>query len=67
MLCLQLQLTVHNVPDLSAGVTCSFEGLGESEGQLQVDGGIHCLSPTLRDEPPGEYGKGLMMGGEAVA
>nr|XP_020648579.1 plexin-A3 isoform X1 [Pogona vitticeps]XP_020648580.1 plexin-A3 isoform X1 [Pogona vitticeps]XP_020648581.1 plexin-A3 isoform X1 [Pogona vitticeps]XP_020648582.1 plexin-A3 isoform X1 [Pogona vitticeps]XP_020648584.1 plexin-A3 isoform X1 [Pogona vitticeps] len=53
---IMLQLTVYYVPDLSAGVTCSFESLGESEGQLQVDGGIQCLSPTLRDEPPGEYG-----------
>ncbi|KAL8164328.1 UNVERIFIED_CONTAM: Plexin-A3 [Gekko kuhli] len=51
-----LQLTVHNVPDLTAGVICSFESLGESEGQLQTDGGIRCLSPTLRDEPPGEHG-----------
>ncbi|XP_061470157.1 plexin-A3 isoform X1 [Rhineura floridana] len=51
-----LQLTVHNAPDLTIGVTCSFESLGESEGQLQMDGGIQCLSPTLRDEPPGEYG-----------
>uniref|UniRef100_A0ACB8ENG8 Uncharacterized protein n=1 Tax=Sphaerodactylus townsendi TaxID=933632 RepID=A0ACB8ENG8_9SAUR len=51
-----LQMTVHNVPDLTAGVICSFESLGESEGQLQIDGGIRCLSPTLRDEPPGEHG-----------
>uniref|UniRef100_A0A670KIJ4 Plexin-A2 n=1 Tax=Podarcis muralis TaxID=64176 RepID=A0A670KIJ4_PODMU len=59
-----LQLTVHNAPDLTAGVICSFESLGESEGQLQVDGGIQCLSPTLRDEPPGEYGERLEVGGK---
>lgn len=41
---------------------CSFESLGESEGQLQPDGGIHCLSPTLRDEPPGENGECLEVG-----
>lgn len=57
--CFQLHLTVHNVPDLTAGVICSFESLGESEGQLQLDGEVRCLSPTLRDEPPGENGECL--------
>ncbi|KAM9444063.1 plexin-A2-like isoform 1-T1 [Clarias gariepinus] len=45
-----LLLEVSNVPDLSAGVTCSFGSLAEVEGHVSGNS-IMCLSPTARDVP----------------
>ncbi|XP_028669224.1 LOW QUALITY PROTEIN: plexin A3 [Erpetoichthys calabaricus] len=47
----QLTLRVRNVPDLSAGVTCSFDDLTESEGEIISRGQVLCVSPSLRDIP----------------
>uniref|UniRef100_A0A7N8YC87 Plexin-A1 n=1 Tax=Mastacembelus armatus TaxID=205130 RepID=A0A7N8YC87_9TELE len=44
----ELVLQARNVPDLSAGINCSFEDYVETEGQIQ-GGHIFCLSPTVRD------------------
>ncbi|KAJ8260045.1 hypothetical protein GJAV_G00176440 [Gymnothorax javanicus] len=44
----QLVLQARNVPDLSAGVNCSFEDYTETEGHIQ-GGLIYCLSPAARD------------------
>ncbi|XP_064162171.1 plexin-A1-like isoform X1 [Anguilla rostrata] len=44
----QLVLQAQNVPDLSAGVNCSFEDFTETEGHIQ-GGLIYCLSPATRD------------------
>uniref|UniRef100_A0A672ISZ3 Plexin-A2 n=1 Tax=Salarias fasciatus TaxID=181472 RepID=A0A672ISZ3_SALFA len=44
----QLVLQARNVPDLSAGVNCSFEDYVETEGRIQ-GGHIFCLSPSVRD------------------
>uniref|UniRef100_A0A8C6EY76 Plexin A1 n=1 Tax=Marmota marmota marmota TaxID=9994 RepID=A0A8C6EY76_MARMA len=46
-----LLLQAWNVPDLSAGVNCSFEDFTESEGILD-DGRIHCRSPSAREVAP---------------
>nr|XP_042717338.1 plexin-A3 [Chrysemys picta bellii] len=48
-----LQLTVQNLPDLGPGVTCSFEGLGQSKAEVLPGGLIRCQSPTPRELPPG--------------
>ncbi|XP_063806547.1 plexin-A3 [Pseudophryne corroboree] len=45
---LLLNLSVQNVPDLSAGVTCVFGDVAESEAALG-DRTIQCSSPSLRD------------------
>uniref|UniRef100_A0AAY4E6K7 Plexin-A2 n=1 Tax=Denticeps clupeoides TaxID=299321 RepID=A0AAY4E6K7_9TELE len=45
-----LLLEVSNVPDLSAGVTCSFGSLAEVEGHVNGNK-IMCLSPTSKDVP----------------
>uniref|UniRef100_A0AAY4DKL1 Sema domain-containing protein n=1 Tax=Denticeps clupeoides TaxID=299321 RepID=A0AAY4DKL1_9TELE len=42
---------VLNVPDLSAGVTCVFEELTESQGEVLSKGQVLCMSPSLRDLP----------------
>uniref|UniRef100_A0A8C1KZY3 Plexin-A2 n=1 Tax=Cyprinus carpio TaxID=7962 RepID=A0A8C1KZY3_CYPCA len=43
-------LPAHHVPDLSAGITCSFGNLTEVEGR--VDGNqILCTSPAAKDVP----------------
>uniref|UniRef100_G1LJD1 Plexin A1 n=1 Tax=Ailuropoda melanoleuca TaxID=9646 RepID=G1LJD1_AILME len=47
----QLVLQAWNVPDLSAGVNCSFEDFTESESILE-DGRIHCHSPSAREVAP---------------
>ncbi|MGH0142474.1 UNVERIFIED_CONTAM: hypothetical protein FKN15_013408 [Acipenser sinensis] len=46
-----LTLRVRNVPDLKAGVTCSFDDLTESEGALLPRGQVLCVSPSLREVP----------------
>ncbi|KAK1801071.1 hypothetical protein P4O66_022778 [Electrophorus voltai] len=48
----QLRVKVANVPALSAGVTCVFEELSESLGEVLPKGQILCMSPSLRDLPP---------------
>ncbi|XP_060926482.1 plexin-A1-like [Limanda limanda] len=53
----QLVLQARNVPDLSAGVNCSFEDYVETEGRIQ-DGHIFCFSPSVRDIYPITRNKG---------
>ncbi|KAA0714339.1 Plexin A3 [Triplophysa tibetana] len=48
---MQLSVKVANVPSLSAGVTCVFEELTESPGEVLAKGQILCMSPSLRDVP----------------
>uniref|UniRef100_A0A4W5NX81 Plexin-A1 n=1 Tax=Hucho hucho TaxID=62062 RepID=A0A4W5NX81_9TELE len=47
----QLVLEVRNVPDLSAGVNCSFEGYVETDGRIQGSR-IYCLSPSAHNVIP---------------
>ncbi|TKS70877.1 Plexin-A1 Semaphorin receptor NOV [Collichthys lucidus] len=53
----QLVLQARNVPDLSAGVNCSFEDYVETEGRIQ-GGHIFCMSPSVRDVIPITRNKG---------
>lgn len=53
----QLVLQAWNVPDLSAGVNCSFEDFTESESVLE-DGRIHCHSPSAGEVAPITRGQG---------
>uniref|UniRef100_A0A8B9V7L9 Plexin A1 n=1 Tax=Anas zonorhyncha TaxID=75864 RepID=A0A8B9V7L9_9AVES len=46
-----------NVPDLSAGVNCSFEDFTESESRIE-DGRIYCSSPSAKDVIPITRGRG---------
>ncbi|MEQ2186395.1 Plexin A3 [Goodea atripinnis] len=41
----------QNVPELSGGVTCVFEALTETPGQVQAKGQVVCMSPSLKDLP----------------
>uniref|UniRef100_G1N6E3 Sema domain-containing protein n=1 Tax=Meleagris gallopavo TaxID=9103 RepID=G1N6E3_MELGA len=52
-----LVLQAWNVPDLSAGVNCSFEDFTESESRIE-DGKIYCSSPSARDVIPITRGRG---------
>ncbi|XP_072521525.1 plexin-A2-like [Salminus brasiliensis] len=45
-----LLLEVSNVPDLSAGISCSFGSLAEVEGHVN-ENRVMCLSPTAREIP----------------
>ncbi|XP_041712458.1 plexin-A2-like [Coregonus clupeaformis] len=45
-----LLVKVSDVPDLSAGITCSFGNLTEVEGQVSGNQ-ILCVSPTAKDVP----------------
>ncbi|XP_067095512.1 LOW QUALITY PROTEIN: plexin-A1-like, partial [Osmerus mordax] len=47
----QLVLQTQNVPNLSAGVNCSFQDFTETEGQV-FGGRVYCLSPSIRDVAP---------------
>uniref|UniRef100_A0A4W5KKD7 Plexin A3 n=1 Tax=Hucho hucho TaxID=62062 RepID=A0A4W5KKD7_9TELE len=49
---------VVNVPSLSAGVTCVFEELTESPGEVLAKGQVLCMSPSLRDVPSLTQGYG---------
>lgn len=56
---LQLVLETYNVPELSAGVNCTFEDLSEMDG-LVVGSQIQCISPAAKEVPQiitenGEY------------
>lgn len=57
----QLVLQAWNVPDLSAGVNCSFEDFIESEGVLE-GGRIHCRTPSAREVAPITRGQGEATG-----
>ena len=46
----QLLLEVSNVPDLLAGVSCSFGSLAEVEGHVNGNR-VMCLSPTAKEIP----------------
>uniref|UniRef100_A0A8C6Z730 Plexin-A1 n=3 Tax=Palaeognathae TaxID=8783 RepID=A0A8C6Z730_NOTPE len=52
-----LVLEAGNVPDLSAGVNCSFEDFTESESRIE-DGKIYCSSPSAKDVIPITRGRG---------
>ncbi|XP_039617291.1 plexin-A4 [Polypterus senegalus] len=45
-----LILEAHNVPELSAGVNCTFEDLAEMDG-LVVGNRITCISPAEKEVP----------------
>uniref|UniRef100_A0A452R7S4 Plexin A3 n=1 Tax=Ursus americanus TaxID=9643 RepID=A0A452R7S4_URSAM len=45
----QLTVAMRNVPDLSAGVSCAFEEVTESEAVLLPSGELHCPSPSLQE------------------
>uniref|UniRef100_G1RVR5 Plexin-A3 n=1 Tax=Nomascus leucogenys TaxID=61853 RepID=G1RVR5_NOMLE len=45
----QLTVTLHNAPDLSAGVSCAFEEAAESEAVLLPSGELLCPSPSLQE------------------
>uniref|UniRef100_A0A8C7HVL6 Plexin-A1 n=1 Tax=Oncorhynchus kisutch TaxID=8019 RepID=A0A8C7HVL6_ONCKI len=47
----QLVLQAQNVPNLSAGVNCSFEDYTETEGRI-FGGRIYCMSPSTREVAP---------------
>ncbi|XP_053576814.1 plexin-A1 isoform X2 [Bombina bombina] len=50
-------LQAWNVPDLSAGVNCSFEEFTDMEGHIE-DGRIFCNSPSAKDVIPITRGRG---------
>uniref|UniRef100_A0A8B9FMV4 Plexin-A1 n=1 Tax=Amazona collaria TaxID=241587 RepID=A0A8B9FMV4_9PSIT len=52
-----LVLQAWNVPDLSAGVNCSFEDFTETESRIE-DGKIYCSSPSAKDVIPITRGRG---------
>lgn len=56
----QLVLQAWNVPDLSAGVNCSFEDFTESESRIE-DGKIYCSSPSAKDVIPITRGRGELV------
>eukprot|EP00079_Xenopus_tropicalis_P034582 XP_017948353.1 PREDICTED: plexin-A1 isoform X1 [Xenopus tropicalis] len=53
-------LQAWNVPDLSAGVNCSFEDFTEMEGRI-LDGKIYCTSPSTKDVIPITRGHGKFL------
>lgn len=56
----QLVLQAWNVPDLLAGVNCSFEDFTESESRIE-DGRIYCSSPSTKDVIPITRGQGELI------
>ena len=50
VLSLQLVLEAHNVPELSAGVNCTFEDLAEMNGLVEGNR-IKCSSPAEKEMP----------------
>lgn len=40
---------MRNVPDLSVGVSCSFEEVTESEAVLLPSGELRCPSPSVQE------------------
>lgn len=53
----QLLLEVHNVPDLSTGITCSFGHQAEAEGHVNGNR-VMCLSPAGKEVPQIPEGQG---------
>lgn len=47
---MQLVLEAHNVPELSAGVNCTFENLAEMNGLVEGNR-IKCSSPAEKEMP----------------
>ncbi|XP_063102683.1 plexin-A3 isoform X5 [Cavia porcellus] len=45
----QLTVALHNVPDLSAGVSCAFGDVTETEAVLVASGELRCPSPSLQE------------------
>ncbi|ERE63098.1 plexin-A3-like protein [Cricetulus griseus] len=45
----QLTVAMRNVPDLSVGVSCSFEEVTKSEAVLLPSGELRCPSPSLQE------------------
>lgn len=60
----QLVLEAHNVPELSAGVNCTFEDLAEMKGLVEGNR-IRCSSPAEKEMPRIIVDKGK--GGSPVA
>lgn len=65
--CSQLVLETYNVPELSAGVNCTFEDLSETDG-LVVGNQIQCYSPAAKEVPRiitenGEWSPEAKLGG----
>lgn len=59
----QLTLAVHNVPDLSVGVSCAFEEVTESDAVLLPSGELRCLAPSLQELRMLTRGHGECRGG----
>lgn len=62
---------MRNVPDLSAGVSCAFEEVTESEAVLLPSGELHCPSPSLQElraltRGHGQWARALRAGGLPV-
>lgn len=55
---LQLVLEAHNVPELSAGVNCTFEDLAEMNGLVEGNR-IKCSSPAEKEMPRIIVDKGM--------
>lgn len=64
LFCYQLVLEAHNVPELSAGVNCTFEDLAEMKGLVEGNR-IRCSSPAEKEMPRIIVDKGK--GGSPVA
>lgn len=66
----QLTVAMSNVPDLSAGVSCAFEEVTQSEAVLLPSGELRCPSPSLQELRALTRGHGQWMGlrgvGDAV-
>lgn len=56
----QLILEAHNVPELSAGVNCTFEDLAEMEGLVEGNR-ITCSSPAEKEVPRIVVDQGVSM------
>ena len=61
----QLVLETYNVPELSAGVNCTFEDLSEMDG-LVIGNQIQCYSPAAKEVPRiiTENGEQVVPGGK---
>lgn len=61
----QLVLETYNVPELSAGVNCTFEDLSEMDG-LVIGNQIQCYSPAAKEVPRiiTENGEQVIPGGK---
>lgn len=61
----QLTVALHNVPDLSAGVSCAFGDVTETEAVLVASGELRCPSPSLQELQALTRGHGQWAGGWA--